>query len=60
MMTGVARMSVETKQQIQEKLERSRRLLRQMPDANTAESLRGYIEELEAKLLLMVSEGPRG
>jgi DNA-binding ferritin-like protein len=46
-------LSVETKEQILEKLEQSRRLLGQAPDPKTTASLRAYIEELEAKLLMI-------
>jgi hypothetical protein len=51
-------MSVETTAAIREKLAKSRRLLPQVTDTSTAESLRAYIEELEGKLLLTMSEGP--
>jgi hypothetical protein len=51
-------MSVETKE-LQEKLERARRLLQQMPDEFPSEGIKAYIEELEAKLLLIMSKGPR-
>jgi hypothetical protein len=47
-------MSVDTKEQLLEKLEQSRRLLEQAPDPKTTENVRAYIEELEAKLLLMM------
>jgi DNA-binding ferritin-like protein len=49
-------MSVETKEQILEKLERSRRLLGQAPDPKTTASLRAYIEELEARLFMMTGK----
>jgi hypothetical protein len=51
-------MSVETADAIREKLAQSRRLLQQVPDSATAESLRVYIEELESKLLAVMSDGP--
>jgi hypothetical protein len=51
-------MSVETTEAIREKLAQSRRLLPQVTDTSTTESLRAYIEELEGKLLLTMSEGP--
>ena len=57
-MNGVLQMSIETKETIREKVARSRRLLQQTTDAPTAESLRVYIEELERRLLLEMSEGP--
>jgi hypothetical protein len=47
-------MSVETKQQVQEELARSRRLLEQASDETTRERLRAYIEGLETKLLMMM------
>ena len=50
-------MSAETKEQIVEKLDQSRRLLKDVPDQNTAESIRSYIEELEAMLLILTSQG---
>jgi hypothetical protein len=43
-------MSVETKEQLLEKLEQSRRLLMDAPDPVTIERLKTYIEELESKL----------
>jgi hypothetical protein len=55
---GGAVMSVETAEAIREKLAQSRRLLPQVTDTSTTESLRAYIEELEGKLLLTMSEGP--
>jgi hypothetical protein len=51
-------MSVETNQTIREKLAQSRRLLQQTTDPSTMDSLRNYIEELEGRLLLEMSEGP--
>jgi hypothetical protein len=51
-------MNVKTKEMIREKVAQSRRLLQQTTDSSTAESLRGYIEELERRLLLEMSEGP--
>ena len=52
-------MSVETKEELLEKLDQSRRLLRQVPDPETTETVRAYVEELEAKLLMMMSHGPK-
>jgi hypothetical protein len=52
-------MSAETKQQLLEKLEQSRRLLQQASDQTTTERLRVYIEETEAKLLLIAGRGRR-
>lgn len=51
-------MSVEAKETIREKVVQSRRLLQQSTDPSTVESLRTYIEELERRLLLEMSEGP--
>jgi hypothetical protein len=51
-------MSAETSQTIREKLAQSRRLLQQTTDSSTTDSLRIYIEELEGRLLLEMSEGP--
>ena len=51
-------MSVETNETIREKLAQSRRLLQQTTDPSTMDSLRLYIEELERRLLLEMSEGP--
>jgi hypothetical protein len=51
-------MSVETNETIREKLAQSRRLLQQTTDPSTMDSLRIYIEELEGRLLLEMSEGP--
>jgi DNA-binding ferritin-like protein len=48
-------MTVETKEQILEKLEQSRRLLQQSTDPTTTERVRAYIEELETRLLMMMS-----
>jgi hypothetical protein len=55
--TGVPQMSVDTKETIREKVAQSRRLLQQSTDPSTVESLRTYIEELERRLLLEMSEG---
>jgi len=52
-------MSVETKEQIQEKLDQSRSLLQQAPDPATVDRLRFRIEELEARLLMMMGHGPQ-
>jgi hypothetical protein len=52
-------MGIETKEQLLEKLERSRRLLQQAPDPKTTESVRAYIELLEARLLTMMGNNPR-
>jgi hypothetical protein len=52
-------MSVETNETIRGKLAQSRRLLQQTTDPSTMDSLRTYIEELEGRLLLEMSEGPR-
>ena len=51
-------MSVETNETIREKLAQSRRLLQQTTNSSTMDSLRIYIEELEGRLLLEMSEGP--
>jgi hypothetical protein len=51
-------MSAETKATIRDKVAQSRRLLQQTTDPSTIESLRSYIEELERRLLLEMSEGP--
>jgi hypothetical protein len=51
-------MSVGTKETIREKVAQSRRLLQQTTDPSTVASLRTYIEELERRLLLEMSEGP--
>ena len=51
-------MSIETKETIREKVAQSRRLLQQTTDSPPAESLKRYIEELERRLLLEMSEGP--
>jgi hypothetical protein len=51
-------MSVEAKGTIREKVAQSRRLLQQSTDPSIVESLRIYIEELERRLLLEMSEGP--
>jgi hypothetical protein len=53
-------MSVGTNETIRGKLAQSRRLLQQTTDSSTMESLRIYIEELERRLLLEMSEGPQG
>ena len=50
-------MSVETNETIRDKLAQSRRLLQQTTDPSTMDSLRSYIEELEGRLLLEMSEG---
>jgi hypothetical protein len=55
--TGVLPMSVETYQTIRNKLAQSRRLLQQTTDPSTMDSLRIYIEELEGRLMLEMSEG---
>jgi hypothetical protein len=55
-MAGVESMSVETKEQIQEELGRSRRLLEHAPDKTTKQRLGAYIEELEARL--RIASGP--
>jgi hypothetical protein len=52
-------MNVETQEQLLENLEQSRRLLAQGPDPATTERLRARIEELEAKLLLIVGRVPQ-
>ena len=52
-------MTVETKEQLLEKLEQSRRLLQEASDPATSQRLRAYIEELEAKHLLIMSQGPQ-
>jgi hypothetical protein len=52
-------MSGDTNKQIQEKLERARRLLEQASDQTTIEGLRIHVEELEAQLLLAMSKGPQ-
>jgi DNA-binding ferritin-like protein len=52
-------MNVENKEQIQEKLDQSRRLLQQASDPTTVDRLRSYIEELEARLLMMMGHGPQ-
>lgn len=51
-------MSVGTKETIREKMAQSCRLLQQTTDPSTIESLSTYIEELERRLLLEMSEGP--
>lgn len=51
-------MSVEAKETIREKVAQSRRLLQRTTDSPTIDSLRIYIEELEGRLLLEMSEGP--
>ncbi len=51
-------MSVESKETIRGKVTPSRRLLQQTTDHSTIESVRVYIEELEGRLLLEMSEGP--
>jgi hypothetical protein len=51
-------MSVDTKEMIREKVAQSRRLLQQTTDPSTIGSIRTYIEELERRLLLEMSEGP--
>jgi hypothetical protein len=50
-------MSVETIAAIRDKLAQSRRLLPQITDTSAAGSLKAYIEELEGKLLLTMSQG---
>jgi hypothetical protein len=52
-------MSMETYQTIRDKLAQSRRLLQQTTDPSTTDSLRIYIEELEGRLMLEMSEGRR-
>jgi hypothetical protein len=51
-------MSAEAKETIRAKVAQSRRLLHQTTDPSTIESLRLYIEELERRLRLEMSEGP--
>jgi hypothetical protein len=55
---GVPQMRVETRATIRDKVAQSRRLLQQTTDPATIESLRSYIEELEGRLVLEMSEGP--
>jgi hypothetical protein len=50
-------MHFETKEQIRAKIAQSRRLQVQMTDQIDAESLKKFIEELEARLLLMMGSG---
>jgi hypothetical protein len=50
-------MTNEMKQNIREKLAQSRRILQQVTDPDSAESLRKYIEELERRMLHAMSEG---
>jgi hypothetical protein len=55
--TGVVWMHFETKEQLRAKIAQSRRLQVQMTDQIDAESLKKFIEELEARLLLMMGSG---
>jgi hypothetical protein len=57
--TGVLPMSVETYETIRDKLAQSRRLLQQTTDPSIMDRLRIYIEELEGRLMLEMSEGRR-
>jgi hypothetical protein len=53
-------MNAETKKDIQDKIVRSRRLLQQVTDPATAQSLKTYIEELEGRLVeTMGAEPPK-
>ena len=56
---GSAANELETTETIREKLAQSRRLLQQTTDSSTMETLKIYIEELEGRLLLEMSEGPQ-
>ena len=51
-------MSVEAKENIQQKLAESRLLLSTTADPAASEALKTYIEELEARLLTEMSKGP--
>ena len=44
-------MSAETRENIQDKILQSRRLLQQVTDPTTAQSLKAYLEELERRLV---------
>ena len=53
-------MSAGTKEQLREKIAQSRRLQEQTTDRTAAESLKTYVEELEARLLVEMGAGPSG
>ena len=47
-------MSGDTKENVQDKIVQSRRLLQQVTDPTTAQSLKTYLEELERRLVEMM------